>query len=83
MIIEYIQDKYPDIPVILDAKRIDIGSTAEMHAIEAFDRYKVDAVTVNPYLGFDSIKPFTDRKNKGVIVFTRHLIIVLLNSKMR
>jgi len=71
MTIGYIRDKYPDIPIILDAKRNDIGSTAEMYAKEAFDRYKVDAVTVNPYLGFDSIKPFVDRKLKGVIVLCK------------
>lgn len=71
MTLEYIRDKYSDIPIILDAKRNDIGSTAEMYAKEAFDRYKVDAVTVNPYLGFDSIKPFVDRKEKGVIVLCK------------
>jgi orotidine-5'-phosphate decarboxylase len=71
MTIQYIQEKHSDIPVILDAKRGDIGSTAEMYAKEAFDRYKVDAVTVNPYLGFDSIKPFADRKDKGVIVLCK------------
>jgi orotidine-5'-phosphate decarboxylase len=71
MSITYIHDTYPDIPVILDAKRSDIGSTAEMYAMEAFDRYKADAVTVNPYLGFDSIKPFVDRKDKGVIILCK------------
>jgi len=69
--IEYIHMKYPDIPVMLDAKRSDIGSTAEMYAKESFERYKVDAVTVNPFLGFDSIKPFTDWHEKGIIVLCK------------
>lgn len=69
--IEYIHMNYPDIPVILDAKRSDIGPTAEMYAKEAFERYEVDAVTVNPFLGFDSIKPFTDWHEKGVIVLCK------------
>jgi orotidine-5'-phosphate decarboxylase len=69
--IEYIQTKYPHIPVILDAKRGDIGSTAEQYAIEAFRRYKADAVTVNPYLGHDSVQPFTSYKDKGVIILCR------------
>lgn len=69
--INYIHDTYPGIPVILDAKRGDIGSTAERYAIEAFDRYQADAVTLNPYLGRDSIQPFLDRKDKGVILLCR------------
>jgi len=71
MTIKYIHDNYPDIPVILDAKRGDIGSTAKMYSIEAFDRYKADAVTVNPYLGGDTLRPFLDRKDKGVILLCR------------
>lgn len=71
MIIKYIHDNYPDIPVILDAKRGDIGSTAKMYSTEAFDRYKADAVTVNPYLGGDTLKPFLDKKEKGVILLCR------------
>ncbi len=58
-------------PVILDAKRGDIGSTAQHYASEAFDRYRADAVTVNPYLGRDSVQPFLDRTDKGVIVLCR------------
>ncbi|MBN2417855.1 MAG: orotidine-5'-phosphate decarboxylase [Deltaproteobacteria bacterium] len=69
--IDYIQTNYPDIPVILDAKRGDIGSTAKMYAMEAFDRYKADAVTVNPYMGGDTLKPFLDRKDKGVVILCR------------
>ena len=59
--IEYIKSNYPQIPVILDAKRGDIGSTAEMYAAEAFDRYHADAVTINPYMGYDSAEPFCVR----------------------
>jgi orotidine-5'-phosphate decarboxylase len=69
--IEYIHINYPDIPVILDAKRSDIRPTAEMYAKEAFERYQADAVTVNPFLGFDSIKPFTDWHEKGVIILCK------------
>lgn len=68
MTIEFIKEHFPHIPVILDAKRGDVGSTAQQYAIEAFDRYKADAVTVNPYLGLDSLQPFLDYKDKGVIV---------------
>ncbi len=69
--IEYIKKQYPDIPVILDAKRGDIGSTAQKYAVEAFDRYNADAVTVNPYLGFDSVEPFVSYKERGVILLCR------------
>jgi orotidine-5'-phosphate decarboxylase len=71
MTIRYIQSEYPDIPVILDAKRGDIGPTAQMYAQEAFLRYRADAVTVNPYLGIDSVKPFTDYKDHGVVVLCK------------
>jgi orotidine-5'-phosphate decarboxylase len=57
--------------VILDAKRGDIGSTAEHYALEAFERYGADAVTVNPYMGRDSIEPYLKHKGKGVIVLCR------------
>jgi len=57
--------------VILDAKRGDIGSTAEMYAREAFERYQADALTVNPYLGFDSLAPYLKFADKGVIVLCR------------
>lgn len=61
----------PDAVLILDAKRGDIGSTAERYAVEAFERYGADAVTVNPYLGTDSIEPFLAHRGKGVIVLCR------------
>ena len=69
--IEYIKNNYPDIPVILDAKRGDIGSTADQYAKEAFIRYKADAITVNPYIGIDTIKPFTCYEEKGIILLCR------------
>ena len=70
-IIEYIHKTYPETPVILDAKRNDIGSTSEMYAKELFYRYKADAVTVNPYMGQDSLKAFIREKNKGIFVLCR------------
>jgi orotidine-5'-phosphate decarboxylase len=70
-VIAHIHERHPGIPVILDAKRGDIGSTAKHYAEEAFDRYQADAVTANPYLGRDSIQPFLDRADKGVILLCR------------
>ena len=70
-VIAHIHHAHPGVPVILDAKRGDIGSTAQNYAIEAFDRYAADAVTVNPYLGRDSLQPFLDRADKGVIILCR------------
>ena len=67
--IEYIRSL--GIPVLLDAKRGDIGSTAEMYARELFERYRADAATVNPYLGGDSLKPYLDHADKGVFVLCR------------
>jgi orotidine-5'-phosphate decarboxylase len=69
--IEYIHRSYPGIPVILDSKRGDVGNTALRYAIEAFERYGADAVTVNPYLGGDSLEPFLKYEDKGVIVLCR------------
>ena len=70
-LIAHIHAKHPGVPVILDAKRGDIGSTAQHYATEAFERYRADAVTLNPYLGRDSIQPFLDRADKGVILLCR------------
>ncbi|MFI4970149.1 MAG: orotidine-5'-phosphate decarboxylase [Lysobacterales bacterium] len=70
-LIAHIHETHPGVPVILDAKRGDIGSTAQHYASEAFDRYDADAVTVNPYLGRDSVQPFLDRADKGVIILCR------------
>lgn len=70
-VIAYIREKHPDIPVILDAKRGDIGSTARQYAKEAFVRYKADAVTVSPYMGYDTITPYLEYQDKGVIILCR------------
>jgi orotidine-5'-phosphate decarboxylase len=67
----YIHDTYPDVLLILDAKRGDIGPTAEQYAREAFERYGADAVTVNPYLGTDSIEPFLGYPQHGVFALCR------------
>jgi len=69
--IAYIKTTYPDVPIILDAKRGDVGSTAQMYATEVFERYAADAVTVSPYLGFDSFEPFLNYKDRGVILLCR------------
>ena len=69
--VKYIKENYPEIPVILDAKRGDIGSTAEKYALEAFERYGADAVTVNPYLGRDSLRPFLSYRDKGTVILCR------------
>ena len=70
-LITHIHDRHPGIPVILDAKRGDIGSTAERYAVEAFERYGADAVTINPYMGFDSIEPWLAWEGRGVILLCR------------
>jgi orotidine-5'-phosphate decarboxylase len=70
-ICRYLKRRYPAIPLILDAKRGDIGATAHQYAREAFDRYGADAVTVNPYMGFDSVEPYLEWKDRGVIVLCR------------
>ena len=69
--IDYIKSTCPNAIVILDSKRGDIGSTAEQYAQEAFERYDADAVTVNPYLGRDSVEPFLKHGDKGVIILCR------------
>lgn len=66
----YIRERYPDVTLILDAKRGDIGSTAEHYAREAFGRYGAHAVTVNPYLGRDSVTPYFGHGG-GVIALCR------------
>jgi orotidine-5'-phosphate decarboxylase len=69
--ISYIKKNYPQIPIILDAKRADIGSTSEQYAKEAFDVYSADAVTVNPYFGYDSLLPFLKYQEKGIIILCK------------
>jgi orotidine-5'-phosphate decarboxylase len=66
-LIAHLNGAHPDVPVILDAKRGDIGSTAEQYAVEAFDRYGADAVTLNPYMGRDSAAPFLARNDRGCV----------------
>ncbi|MFM9120151.1 MAG: orotidine-5'-phosphate decarboxylase, partial [Acidimicrobiaceae bacterium] len=70
-ICEYIRAKFPDVVLILDAKRGDIGDTAALYAREAFSRFGADAVTVNPYLGTDSLESFLATPGKGTIVLCR------------
>lgn len=70
-VIEHARTTHPTIPVILDAKRGDIGDTATLYAREAFDRYRAHAVTVNPYLGTDSIEPFLSHPDGAVVVLCR------------
>lgn len=70
-LVAHIHSAHPGIPVILDAKRGDIGSTAQRYAAEAFDRYGADAVTANPYLGGDSLQPFLERADRGVVILCR------------
>jgi orotidine-5'-phosphate decarboxylase len=69
--IRYIHQQHPGLQVILDSKRGDIGSTAAKYAQESFARYGADAVTVNPYLGFDSVEPYLKWPDRGVIVLCR------------
>lgn len=70
-LITHIRMNHPQLPVILDAKRGDIGATAEQYAREAFERYQADALTVNPYMGLDSIEPYLAWRDRGVIVLCR------------
>ena len=70
-IIDYIHEKHPDIPVVLDSKRGDIGSTAKHYAKEAFVRYGADAVTLSPYMGFDSVQPYLEYEDRGAILLCR------------
>jgi orotidine-5'-phosphate decarboxylase len=67
-ICRYIRDRYPQVTLILDAKRGDIGSTATHYAREAYDRYGAHAVTVNPYMGTDSIEPFFEHPGDGGVI---------------
>jgi orotidine-5'-phosphate decarboxylase len=69
--IRHIRERAPHALVILDAKRNDIGNTAEAYAREAFDRYDADAVTVSPYMGEDSVRPFLARPDRGAILLCR------------
>ena len=70
-LITYIHARYPDIPVILDAKRGDIGSTSAAYARATFDTLRADAVTLHPYLGREAISPFLERADRGCIILCR------------
>mgnify|MGYP000298144636 CR=1 FL=1 len=70
-LIAYIHEMYPSIPVILDAKRGDIGSTAEHYAREAFERYRADCVTLSPFMGRDTLMPYLAYPDKGAYVLCR------------
>ena len=70
-LIAHIRSVAPQVPVILDAKRGDIGSTAEQYAIEAFERYGADAVTLSPFMGFDSVAPYLKYHGKGAFLLCR------------
>ena len=68
---EHIRTHHPAIPIILDAKRGDIGDTARMYAREAFERYGAHAVTVNPYMGGDTLAPYQEHEGRGIVVLCR------------
>ncbi len=70
-LIAHIRRVAPEVPVILDAKRGDIGATAEQYAREAFERYQADAVTLSPYMGFDSIEPYLKYDGRGLFLLCR------------
>ena len=67
----HIRRSAPGLPIILDAKRGDIGSTAEQYAMEAFERYGADAVTLSPFMGFDSVQPYLKYHGKGAFLLCR------------
>lgn len=69
--LEHLRTEHPDIPIIGDAKRGDIGSTSEAHARYLFDYLGFDAVTLNPYLGYDSLASFIEREDRGSIIVCR------------
>lgn len=68
---DYLVDKYPDIPILLDAKRADIGNTNDGYIDYAFNYLRVDAITLHPYLGGEALAPFLDREDKGLIILCR------------
>ena len=70
-LMDHMRRNAPHVPVILDAKRGDIGATAEQYAIEAFERYGADAVTLSPFMGFDSVQPYLKHHGKGAFLLCR------------
>ena len=78
---DYLKKNHPEIPIILDAKRADIGSTNKAHIGYAFDYVGADAITLHPYLGREALEPFLNLKNKGlfrlfVAIIFIHLLVV-------
>ena len=70
-VIAYVRTNYPDLLVVLDAKRGDVGSTARYYAREAYERYDADVVTLSPYLGYESVEPYLEYSDHGVILLCR------------
>ncbi|SER59123.1 orotidine-5'-phosphate decarboxylase [Giesbergeria anulus] len=70
-LMQHMRSHAPQVPIILDAKRGDIGSTAEQYAKEAFERYGADAVTLSPFMGFDSVEPYLRYQGKGAFLLCR------------
>ncbi len=70
-LMEHMRRTAPQVPIILDAKRGDIGSTAEQYAREAFERYGADCVTLSPFMGFDSVQPYLKYHGKGAFLLCR------------
>lgn len=70
-LMRHLRARHPQVPVILDAKRGDIGSTAQQYAREAFERYQADAVTLSPFMGFDSVQPYLEYPGKGAFLLCR------------
>ena len=70
-LIAHLRNQHPQMPVILDAKRGDIGATSEQYAREAFERYDAHAVTLSPYMGFDSVQPYLAHAGRGVFLLCR------------
>ncbi|MDY7577980.1 orotidine-5'-phosphate decarboxylase [Herbaspirillum sp. RTI4] len=70
-ICDYIRTHHPQVPIVLDSKRGDIGATAEQYAREAFERYNAHAVTLSPYMGYDSVSPYLEWPDRGAIILCR------------
>lgn len=70
-LIAYVRRQHPLVPVVLDAKRGDIGATAEHYAREVFERYGADAVTLSPFMGYDSVEPFLAYADRGAFLLCR------------
>ncbi|HYP83006.1 orotidine-5'-phosphate decarboxylase [Variovorax sp.] len=70
-LVQHMHRNAPHVPVILDAKRGDIGATATQYAVEAFERYGADAVTLSPFMGFDSVEPYVKYEGKGAFLLCR------------